>query len=91
MDEHGVQNFGVASNPEFLPQGNAVEASRKPDRVVVGADTAEDLEILSRVYSQFVNHVRIRYIETSPETAEAIKYCGQLSATHLYILLEWRR
>lgn len=74
MLEHGVKNFGVASNPEFLPQGNAVEASRKPDRVVVGADTAEDLEILSRVYSQFVNHVRIRYIETTPETAEAIKY-----------------
>ena len=74
MDQHGVQNFGVASNPEFLPQGSAVEASRKPDRVVVGADTVEDFEILRSVYSQFVNHVRIRYIETTPETAEAIKY-----------------
>jgi UDPglucose 6-dehydrogenase len=74
LKEHGVRNFGVASNPEFLPQGNAVEASRKPDRVVVGADTEEDLELLRRVYPQFVNHVRIRYIETTPETAEAIKY-----------------
>jgi UDPglucose 6-dehydrogenase len=74
MEEHGVANFGVASNPEFLAQGNAVEGSRKPDRVVVGADTDEDLQILRRVYSQFVNHVRIRYIETTPETAEAIKY-----------------
>jgi UDPglucose 6-dehydrogenase len=74
MKEHGVKNFGVASNPEFLPQGDAVEASRKPDRVVVGADTPEDLNILRRVYPQFVNHVRIRYIETTPETAEAIKY-----------------
>lgn len=74
MNEHGVLNFGVASNPEFLPQGNAVEASRKPDRVVVGADTEEDLGLLRRVYPQFVNHVRIRYIETTPETAEAIKY-----------------
>ncbi len=74
MNEHGVQNFGVASNPEFLPQGDAVEASRKPDRVVVGADTEEDLAILRRVYPQFVNHVRIRYIETTPETAEGIKY-----------------
>ncbi len=72
--EHGVENFGVASNPEFLPQGNAVEASRKPDRVVVGADTPEDFEIMRRVYPQFVNHVRIRYIETTPESAEAIKY-----------------
>lgn len=74
LDEHEVKNFGVASNPEFLPQGNAVEASRKPDRLVVGADTEEDKMILRRVYPQFVNHVRIRYIETTPETAEAIKY-----------------
>ena len=74
LKEKGVTNFGVASNPEFLPQGNAVEASRKPDRVVVGADTPEDLELMRRIYSQFVNHVRIRYIETTPETAEAIKY-----------------
>ncbi len=74
MGEHGVENFGVASNPEFLAQGNAVEGSRRPDRVVVGADTAEDMHILRRLYSQFVNHVRIRYLETTPETAEAIKY-----------------
>ncbi|MFN8530942.1 MAG: nucleotide sugar dehydrogenase [Anaerolineae bacterium] len=74
MREHGVPNFGVASNPEFLPEGDAVEKSRKPDRVVVGADTDEDFRILRRIYSQFVNHVRIRYIETTPETAEGIKY-----------------
>ncbi len=74
MNEHGVENFGVASNPEFLAQGNAIEGSRKPDRVVVGADTEEDFQILRRVYAQFVNHVRIRYLETTPETAESIKY-----------------
>ena len=76
MQEHSVENFGVASNPEFLAQGNAVEGSRRPDRVVVGADTEEDFKILRRVYSQFVNHVRIKYVETTPETAEAIKYMG---------------
>lgn len=74
LKEHDVQNFGVASNPEFLAQGNAVEGSRRPDRVVVGADSDEDLKILRRVYPQFVNHVRISYVETTPETAEAIKY-----------------
>ena len=73
-DEHNVPNAGIASNPEFLPEGDAVEKSRKPDRVVVGADTEDDFRILRRIYSQFVNHVRIRYIETTPETAEAIKY-----------------
>jgi UDPglucose 6-dehydrogenase len=76
LREHNVPNAGIASNPEFLPEGDAVEKSRKPDRVVVGADTEDDFRILRRIYSQFVNHVRIRYIETTPETAEAIKYVG---------------
>ena len=74
LREQNVPNAGVASNPEFLPEGDAVEKSRRPDRVVVGADTEEDFRILRRIYSQFVDHVRIRYIETTPETAEAIKY-----------------
>lgn len=74
LREHGVQNVGVASNPEFLPEGDAVEKSRHPDRVVIGADTEEDFSILRRIYSQFVNHVRIAYIETTPETSEAVKY-----------------
>lgn len=74
MQDYGVENFGVASNPEFLAQGNAVEGSRRPDRVVIGADTEEDFKILRRIYSQFYNHVRIRYLETTPETAESIKY-----------------
>jgi UDPglucose 6-dehydrogenase len=74
MKSHGVQNFGVASNPEFLAEGTAVVQARRPDRVVVGCDQAADFKILRRVYSQFVNHVRIKYIETTPETAEAIKY-----------------
>ncbi len=74
LKQHNVPNAGIASNPEFLPEGDAVERSRRPDRVVVGADTEADFAIIRRVYSQFVNHVRIRYIETTPETAEAIKY-----------------
>lgn len=74
MEAHGVENFGVASNPEFLAEGSAVVDARKPDRVVVGCDFNEDFKILRRVYSQFINHVRIKFIETTPETAEAIKY-----------------
>ena len=74
MKKAGVENFGVASNPEFLAEGTAVDQARRPDRVVVGCDHEDDFKILRRVYSQFVNHVRIKYIETTPETAEAIKY-----------------
>ncbi|MGD9211739.1 MAG: nucleotide sugar dehydrogenase [Desulfobacteraceae bacterium] len=74
MQSHKVPNFGVASNPEFLAEGTAVSQARRPDRVVVGCDFEDDFRILRRVYSQFVNHVRIKYIETTPETAESIKY-----------------
>ncbi len=74
LNSHKVENFGVASNPEFLAEGTAVNQARRPDRVVVGCDHEEDFTILRRVYSQFVHHVRIKYIETTPETAEAIKY-----------------
>jgi len=74
LDSHEVQNFGVASNPEFLAEGTAVVQARLPDRVVIGCEHGEDFKILRMVYAQFVNHVRIKYIETTPETAEAIKY-----------------
>jgi UDPglucose 6-dehydrogenase len=74
LRSHQVENFGVASNPEFLAEGTAVTDARRPDRVVVGCDSEQDFNILRRVYSQFVHHVRIKYIETTPETAEAIKY-----------------
>ncbi len=74
LQSHSVENFGVSSNPEFLAEGTAVTQARRPDRVVVGCDHQQDFRILRRVYSQFVHHVRIKYIETSPETAEAIKY-----------------
>jgi UDPglucose 6-dehydrogenase len=74
MQEYNVPNFGVASNPEFLPEGEAVDKSRRPDRVVIGADTEDDFKILRRLYARFYNHVRIAYRETTPETAEAIKY-----------------
>jgi UDPglucose 6-dehydrogenase len=74
LKEHQAENVGVASNPEFLAQGSAIDGSRHPDRVVVGADSPEDFKLLQRVYSQFINHVRIAYVETTPETAECIKY-----------------
>ena len=74
LNSHNVENFGISSNPEFLAEGAAVTQARRPDRVVVGCDHQQDFKILRRVYSQFVHHVRIKYIETSPETAEAIKY-----------------
>jgi UDPglucose 6-dehydrogenase len=74
LDRYNVENFGVASNPEFLAEGTAVPEARKPDRIVVGCEVEQDFIILRRVYSKFVHHVQTKYIETTPETAEAIKY-----------------
>ena len=74
MDRHGVENYGVASNPEFMAEGTAVPEARKPDRIVVGCDSQEDFTILRRIYAKFVNHVQTKYLETTPETAEAVKY-----------------
>src|SRR3990170_3439454 len=59
LSQHKVPNFGIASNPEFLAEGTAVDQARRPDRVVVGCDYEEDFKNLRRLYSQFVNHVRI--------------------------------
>ena len=74
LDRNKVENVGVASNPEFLAEGTAVPEARKPDRIIVGCNDDQDFILLQRVYSKFVHHVQTKYIETSPETAEAIKY-----------------
>lgn len=46
--------FDVASNPEFLKEGNAIDDCMKPDRVVVGVDDVRVGEILKELYSPFV-------------------------------------
>jgi UDPglucose 6-dehydrogenase len=46
--------FDVASNPEFLKEGNAIDDCMKPDRVVIGVDDIRVGEILKELYSPFV-------------------------------------
>jgi len=46
--------FDVASNPEFLKEGNAIDDCMKPDRVVVGVNDARVGELLKELYSPFV-------------------------------------
>jgi UDPglucose 6-dehydrogenase len=54
LAQHTNHPFDVASNPEFLKEGNAIDDCMKPDRVVVGVDDVRVGEILKELYSPFV-------------------------------------
>jgi UDPglucose 6-dehydrogenase len=76
LESHGMHNFDVASNPEFLPEGVAVSQSIHPPKTIIGAIRHESFELLRNVYSSFYNSPNTAYIESNPETAEAIKYAS---------------
>lgn len=55
LDKRGVKiDFDVASNPEFLKEGNAVEDFLRPDRIVVGADSLKAEKVMKRLYKPFL-------------------------------------
>jgi UDPglucose 6-dehydrogenase len=67
--------FDMASNPEFLREGSAIEDFRRPDRVVVGCDTERARDVMREVYRPlFLNETPILF--TSRETSELIKYAA---------------
>jgi UDPglucose 6-dehydrogenase len=67
--------FDVVSNPEFLREGSAVHDFTHPDRVVIGSDSGRARALMKDVYrSLYLNETP--YIETSPESAEMIKYAS---------------
>jgi UDPglucose 6-dehydrogenase len=67
--------FDMASNPEFLREGSAIEDFRRPDRVVVGCDTERAREVMRGIYRPlFLNETPILF--TSRETSELIKYAA---------------
>src|SRR5688572_20444905 len=67
--------FAVASNPEFLKEGDAINDFMKPDRVVVGSDDPKALELLKELYSPFVRTSdRMHFMD--PRSAELTKYAS---------------
>ena len=76
LDKRGVQvEFDVASNPEFLKEGNAVDDFMKPDRVVVGVESDRAKSLMERLYKPFMMN-NYRLIFTDIPSAEMIKYAA---------------
>src|SRR3954451_14866795 len=73
LKEHTGRDCDVASNPEFLKEGSAIEDFMKPDRVVVGVRREEVGETLHELYKPFMRTEK-PFLIMSPESAELTKY-----------------
>ena len=65
--------FDVASNPEFLKEGAAIDDFTRPDRVVVGVRRSEVAELLHQLYAAYLR-TEHPFLVMSPESAEMTKY-----------------
>ena len=76
LNKRGVSiEFDVASNPEFLKEGNAIDDFMKPDRVVVGVESEKSRELMTRLYKpMLLNNFRVIFMD-SP-SAEMTKYAA---------------
>ena len=77
ISEHAPQStiFDVVSNPEFLREGSAVRDFLFPDRVIIGTDSDQAIEIMREIYRPlFLNETP--FIFTDIPTAETIKYAS---------------
>ncbi len=66
------KDFGLAMNPEFLREGVAVKDFLQPDRIVIGCYDEKSKDVLKKLYKGF----SCPLVETSPSTAEMIKYAS---------------
>lgn len=73
--ESGKSDITVASNPEFLKEGDAVSDFLKPDRIVLGTDDAAARELLERIYRPFMMR-EYKVIFMDIKSAEMTKYAA---------------
>ena len=76
LDRRGVQvDFDMASNPEFLKEGNAIADFMSPDRVVVGVESERAQRLMTRLYKPFLlNNFRVIFMDIP--SAEMTKYAA---------------
>ena len=67
--------FDIASNPEFLKEGDAVNDCMRPDRIVIGSSSAAAVDTLRRLYAPF-NRNRDRLVVMDVRSAELTKYAA---------------
>src|SRR5687768_665984 len=77
VGEHiATERFAVASNPEFLREGNAIGDFMEPDRIVVGSHSERARKILEQLYMPLTRKGRPLVVTSTVETAELIKYAA---------------
>lgn len=76
LDKRGANiEFDIASNPEFLKEGNAIDDFMKPDRVVVGVESEHAKELMTRLYKpMMLNNFRVIFMDIP--SAEMTKYAA---------------
>ncbi len=84
-------SYDVASNPEFLKEGAAVNDFQKPDRIVVGTDSAKVEELMRELYAPFNrNHDKLMFMDV--RSAELTKYAANaMLATKISFMNEMSR
>ena len=77
LEKRGMKGleFDVASNPEFLKEGNAIKDFMSPDRVVVGVESEHAKKVLTKLYKPFlINNFRVIFMDIP--SAEMTKYAA---------------
>ncbi|OVZ57432.1 UDP-glucose 6-dehydrogenase [Pigmentiphaga sp. NML080357] len=81
----------VASNPEFLKEGSAVDDFQRPDRIVIGTENPQALRLMAALYAPY-NRNRDRLIHTDIRSAEFTKYASNVMlATRISLMNELAR